>query len=317
MRSIRNLSMTLPFAFALISLLFLSDAFAASHDQLRAFMAKRYDPAIKAYEVSTGLSGSQCNLSSVYISGKDPVSGDKRDVVVKQYRPGANMLADSGRAIILMPPTGGENILDNKWANAFCKRGFRVALIQSWELIPESGVDIRQYDRTALRALVAMLHTSTYLTQSGAKSIGILGTSLGAIQATAAVGYDPRIKAAALIVGGIELHEIIAASNEQTIGAMRETRRQMWNMTQDQYRAALDKAITIEPGDFIGMSGPKRVFTVIGTVDSTVPTANQRKLWEAFGKQELIEMNKDHFNTIKDTALWKTVTIADFFNETL
>ncbi|RYZ77505.1 MAG: hypothetical protein EOP05_01605, partial [Proteobacteria bacterium] len=216
MSPVRRLSFTLPIAFLFVSLLFLTNAFAASHGQIRNFMAKHYNPRIKFFASDEGLSGSQCKLERVLIDGKDPVSYGSRIVDVKQYSPGAGM-PNSGRAIILLPPTGGENIIDNKWANGFCKRGFRVAVVKTWEVMPENDVDLRMYDRTALRALVAILHTTDYLQRTGAKSIGLLGTSLGAIQGAAAVGFDPRIKAAALIVGGIDLPEILTYSDEADI----------------------------------------------------------------------------------------------------
>lgn len=316
MRPVRNLSLTLPVAFLLVTLFSVTNAFAASQNQLRVFMAKHYDPKVTFFASDDGLSGGQCKMERVFIEGKDPVHMANRTLSVKHYIPGAGM-PNSGRAIILLPPTGGENILDNKWANAFCKRGFRVALLQTWELFPENDVDLKMYDRTALRAIVAILHAADYLTLTGVKSIGLLGTSLGAIQGAAAVGFDPRIKAATLIVGGIDLDEILTASDEQEIAALRNIRMGMWKLDSAGYLAALRKATVLEPGDFIGMSGPKKIFQVVATKDLTVPTANQLKLQAAFGSQEVVSVAKDHFGAVKHAALFLTTRAADFFDKNL
>jgi hypothetical protein len=316
MRPVRNLTVTLPFAFLLISLLFLTNAFAATHGQIRAFMAKRYDPNITYFASDDGLSGFQCKLQRVFVTGKDPVSQASRYIDIKHYIPGAGM-PNSGRAVIILPPTGGENVLDNKWANTLCKRGFRVAILQRWELLPEEQIGLSMYDRMSLRALVAVLHTSEYFAHTGAKSIGLLGTSLGAIQGAAAVGFDPKIKAATLIVGGIGLHEILANSDEQGITALRDARMQLWGTKLDAYQAALDKAISIEPGDFIGFSGPKKVLSIVALKDKTVPTANQMKMYDAFGKQELITLNKDHFGAVKHTGIMLSGQVSEFFDKNL
>ena len=316
MRHAKQLGIVLPLTFLLLSFAFLGSAFAATHDQLRAYMNRLYDPAIKSFVAPDGMSGWGCYLDRVFVDGRDPVTRANRTVNLKQYRPAPGM-PSSGRAIMVMPPTGGENPLDNKWANEFCKRGFRVVIVQSWNLFSDEEIDLRMYDRTAIRAIAAMLHTSEFLKQSGAKSIGLLGTSLGAIQGAAAVAYDPKISVGVFIVGGIHLGEILAASDEATIAKTREIRKDMWKMSQDQYLQKIEAATTVEPADFIGMSGPKKVLSVIATKDTTVPTRNQELLWEAFGKQDVIRFDTNHIGAVKKAGLFKPTYISNFFDANL
>lgn len=274
-----------------------------------------YDSKITFFQADKGSSLSGCRLQAVYVTGRDPVNGGQRNVEIKQYLP-TTADAHPEKAIILIPPTGGENIFDNKHANAFCDQGFRVVLIQRWNLFESADMALEAYDQEALRVIAAIRHSIEFLQQTGASSIGIFGTSLGAIQASFILGFDPRIKAGVLIVGGINLPDIIAQSTEKTLMKMREIRMQAWNMTQAQYALALKKAITIEPADFIGMTGTKPSLVIVGTKDTTVPTENQMLLMQALETSEVIYVPKDHFNTIK-TAASMSHRFVDFFKKYL
>src|SRR6185369_6171429 len=118
---------------------------------------------------------------------------------------------------LIVPPTGGENLVDQGWANFFCARGYRALILQHWDQDDAvTPLDLGMHDRGSLRALAAVRHAVEYAQDSGAASIGILGASVGAMTSAFAFGVEPRLRAAVLIVGGKAMPAIIARSTEQT-----------------------------------------------------------------------------------------------------
>ncbi len=291
-----------------------SFAQAAPPAALAQFIADRYDQHVTSFQsdIDTSLSG--CRLGAAYVTGRDPVNRGQRTITLKQYRPAAPAL-ESNRAVIIMPPTGGENVLDDKYANQLCSRGLRVVIVQSFEVLPDSNIDLGMYDRDALRSLIAIRQTVDFLTATGSHSIGILGTSLGALQASLATAVDSRISTATFIAGGLGLAAIIAKSNEPANAQLREIRLQKYNISQEQYEQSLNRAIHIDVAPFLdpSLAKTKKVLCVVAMNDTYVPTPTQFKLYDAFGRQGVITFEMDHVAAIEHAATFKSLAIINFF----
>jgi dienelactone hydrolase len=272
-----------------------------------------YDPAMQAAVTASGRSFALCATNSIRLAVNDPVTKVSGFVQITEYLPHTN----SDRTVILLPPTGGENAIDDGYANSLCSADFRVELIQGWYLDAESTLDMGMHDQGALRALAAVRHTLDFLKPTRATQVGILGTSVGALSSSLALNFDPRINSAVLIVGGLGMAEIIAASTEKGATALREARMKAFGLSsQADYLTALRQHVMIEPADFLGFSGPKKVLAFVGTEDVTVPTANQRELVAAYGA-ESDEYEGDHVHTIVHTFSWDRSRIAAFFDKNL
>src|SRR6185503_10156418 len=128
-----------------------------------------YDPRIEAVTKPAGRSLNGCALSLVTLHGKDPVAGGRRPVSLKQYAAKSR----SDKTILIVPPTGGENLVDQGWANFFCARGYRALILQHWDQDDAvTPLDLGMHDRGSLRALAAVRHAVEYAQDSGAASIG-------------------------------------------------------------------------------------------------------------------------------------------------
>ena len=301
-----------------ISAFFSAPAMATPPPALAELLAKRYDPRITFSEGETRESLRHCRVQDTFVEGTDPLTGGKRSISMKQYRAQLPVTTEN-RAVIIMPPTGGENILDDEWANQFCSRGIRVVVIQSFVTIEDSEIDLRMYDRNALRGLVAIRQTIDFLNKTGSQSVGILGTSLGALQASFATVIDPRLNTAVFIAGGLGLADIAAGSNEPIQKQLRETRKQTWKLDQAGYLAALKNAIHVDVGPFIDetLKSKKKVLSVIAMSDSYVPTPTQMRLYEAFGRQSVLTFEGDHVDSIKKTSMFKSLPVVNFLIQNL
>jgi hypothetical protein len=277
---------------ALIALLAVPTlALAAPPPEVLHVLGNAIRPGIR---VARSESVEPCAPAAVDLVGTDPITFRPRHVEVADYRP----RAAGGGAVLVIPPTGGENFLDRAYAADLCGDGIHAVILRRWEGDVRRDLDLGTYDRAELRLLAAAEHAIEYL--QPAPSLGILGTSLGALGASLVLGYDARVKTGVLIVGGEHLSEIIAHTDEP--GAAEVRRRQMRSYHLrgiGEYEAALRRAIRIEPADFTEFSGRKNVLLFLGTRDTTVPTKNQLELARSFSAPELSLYPGDHVQTIQ------------------
>ncbi|HEY8279700.1 MAG TPA: hypothetical protein VIH99_08755 [Bdellovibrionota bacterium] len=265
----------------------------------------------KAGEPTHGFDG--CVLTPVEITGADPVTGNPRKVKAVIYEPNRR---EATHTVLLMPPTGGENFMDRGYADTMCGKDFRVAILQRWDFDTQRDLDLGTFDRAALRTLAAAEHLLEYLRPT--KPVGILGTSLGALGASFIMSFDPRVQAGVLIVGGDNLDEIIAHSDESGVAQLRQKQMEKNGFRSvDEYQQAMKSAIRLHPSTFAGYSGPKNVKMYMGMADTTVPTKNQIDLQRALGNPSVVKFDGSHGATIFNTYMFEVDGVVSFLQQSL
>ena len=304
----------------LASLLFSSfSALANPPAEVLNLIERTYNPNVKAVETDVTTLVDLCNRSDVQLTAQDPVTMKPGTVKLTLLSPRFSSEDRSDlRTVVIMPPTGGVNALDWAYAARICLSNYRVAVVTNWDFDTFNELDMNMHDRGALRALAAIRHTIEFLNPKRASQLGILGTSVGAISSILATGYEQRISAAALIVGGVGISEIIANSNESHLSKLRTDRMAQFKIASiKDYQKALADHCKIDPKDFINYSGRKNIWMMIGTKDDTVPTANQWEAFNLFGQPASLMFPGNHLETITHTAFADTGAIIDFFNNVL
>ena len=301
--------------FAIAGMLVSLTAQAIPSPHLKSLVDRTVDKEITYFHAVEKQSVRDCPQGRTFITGKEPWTGQKRDIELDEYES-----KGSTRAVIIMPPTGGENLIDQNYGNIFCSQGIRTVIVRSFELFPEEGVDLNMYDIEALRSLAAIRQTAEYLQRTGAKSIGLLGTSLGAIQGAFGVMVDDRINTATFIVGGLGLAQIAAASEEPEQAQLRGIRMDMWKLNSAQYAEKLRQSSHVDAVPFADdptLAQRKKVLSIVAIGDTYVPTANQYRLYNVWGQQQIITMKLDHVSAVVTTALKHSTEIFDFFDANL
>lgn len=295
-------------------------AYAQPPQKILDLISRTYNPAIQSQQTDITQWYDLCHKEEVILTAQDPVTMKPGQVKFTTFvLKGSESRQRDLKSVIVMPPTGGVNVLDWAYAARLCVSGFRTAVVTNWDFDTFNELDMGMHDRGALRALAAIRHTIEFLNPKRPRQLGIFGTSVGAISSVMATGYDARISAAALIVGGGGLREIIARSTEQHLSDLRKQRMAAFNLTSvDAYQQMLSPHINIEPLDFIGLSGPKNIWMMIATKDDTVPTANQMKLYQAYGRPgNSLSYPSDHLGTILYTSANEGAKIINFFQRVL
>ncbi len=274
-----------------------------------------YDSKIEVSKVSSSFSLFGCPIEEYKIWGQDPVSLKARAVNLSFYR--ARGETSKSAAVIILPPTGGVNILDRGYANELCSAGISAVIVSSWEHQDSVGLELNTHDIGAARALAAIRHAVEFLEFNEIHSIGVLGTSIGAIAGVLAFGVEPRILAAALIVGSARFADVVAESDEAGAARLRKERMEQWGFASvEDYRESLRKAIGIEPFHFLKDTRGRPSLVVTADSDTTVPTPYQEELVQMLDAKN-IRLRGNHLRGIKDAFYYHRREITDFFSKTL
>jgi hypothetical protein len=301
--------------FTVIAFLFLfsGSAFAQPSPALLQRVRSSLHPGITSTQ--DGVPANPCDPFHVDIVGRDPINGFSRHVRTAVYVPAA-LDVTVVPTVLVVPPTGGENLIDRGYAKQLCAHGMRAAILESFGDDTTREMDLGTYDRAALRTLAAAEHLIEYLHPRG--KMGILGTSLGAIQAAFILGYDERISTSVLVVGGENLPEIISASDDKSVSKVRAQQMDAGHFRSvADFEQGLEGAIQIEPSTFEDFSGPKNVAFYVATEDSTVPTKNQYDLVRAFHGSDVTLVPANHFTTILRTYTEHAAAVVKFFGDKL
>lgn len=240
-----------------------------------------------------------------------PVTRDvKRDEFTVRYIE-FQPAKDSSKIVIVVPPTGGTNFMDRSYGANLCEKGIGAAIVDGWSNDDEFNYELEIHTRFYRRAQASI---DLVVDQFKGKSIGLLGTSVGAIHGAIAFERNENIKSAFLIVGGGDIPAIIATSDQQVmLDAKKERFKRFGFKSIEEYRAALKKVIPFEPLELSFNRIGKKLGMIISTNDSTVPTANQFLLRNKLHPDFEFQSSWWHVGTILKTWLFDKQTVVDFF----
>lgn len=209
----------------------------------------------------------------------------------------------SGKTILILPPTGGTNIIDRSYARLLCSKGFNVHILQKHTGNDEYSLDLDIHKRFYARVQRAV---DVILKEIPAKdSVGILGTSVGALHAAIAAGRVDRISRALIITGAADIAATIVDSDQGAMRDARAKRNQMFGFkTRDEYYHELKKHIELDPLNYESKFPLKKISLVIAKKDTTVPIENQILLKNVARPARILEMNNDHYWAIVKTWLF-------------
>jgi dipeptidyl aminopeptidase/acylaminoacyl peptidase len=126
--------------------------------------------------------------------------------------------------------------------------------------------------------------------------IGILGMSIGAIIASLLAESDDHIQAAAYILGGGNLSEIMASPQGYVKRRVREKIMTQNGMTPEEFqKAAAETLKPVDPLTFAGRLEPERIFMVNGRFDDVIPYKNAKELWNALGQPDWLVIPTGHY----------------------
>ena len=289
-----------------------ASAAAPTRQDALHMLERGYSPEVSLQESRLAGGDRDCDQFQTFLVNQDPVGGDKGRIEIAEFRPKKPTKADP---VLIMPPTGGRNQLDDRYAERICQNGRLAVIVMHWTGDDDKGTDWELHNRTPLRAVTALRNVIDYLKTP---KVGLLGTSLGAIYGASAFGAEPRIKAAVLIVGGGPSADVIATSDQEILAGLRTERFARFGFhTEQEYAEELRRHLVIDPILLAAPGAGKRALFMTADSDTTVPTANQLALWEAWGKPERVSLWAGHVGAIIQYSYFYREKVASFFESAL
>lgn len=122
--------------------------------------------------------------------------------------------------------------------------------------------------------------------------IGIAGTSLGAIVAALSSGVEPRLGAAAFLLGGVDLAHIVRNSSRMVLEREGLRRR---GLTEERLRELLEP---VEPTRYLAERAPRPSYVIAARFDSVMPRSATERLIAALPEPHVLWLDTGHFGGI-------------------
>ena len=250
-----------------------------------------------------------CTIETRWFTGWDPATQKASGREVHIFRP-ENPGKD--RPVILLPPTGGMNFLDRQMGKYFCSRNVTFYILAQFDGFADKDYDLRRHDRqirgntAALKELIQWIH----------QPVNLMGASLGALYAAAAMGADPQIEKVVLTVGGVDLAGILTDSQLESVTVQKINRKEIYHLTSDaDYLQLMKKSIHYDPGIFLSEEkNSERFLLFLSSEDTDVPTPYQKSLAEQLPKAKKTYFEAGHLWTVIRTYLFHREEIFNFFS---
>ncbi len=251
-----------------------------------------------------------CTIEAHWFTGWDPATGKASGREVHIFRPDH---PSKNRPVILLPPTGGMNFLDRQMGKYFCSRNVTFYILAKFDGFADKDYDLTRHDRqirgntAALKELIQWIHEPVHL----------MGASLGALYAAAAIGADSQIGKVVLTVGGIDLAGILTESDLASVTIQKTNRKKNYHLSSDEeYLQLMRNSIHYDPGIFLSEErNSERYLLFISNVDTDVPSKFQKQMAAQLPKAKKLYFETGHIWTVIRTYLFKRDEIFNFLTD--
>jgi dienelactone hydrolase len=227
-----------------------------------------------------------------------PRAHDPIEILWMQPRP---LSLDPRPLILVSPILSNKLTLMNAFASGFVRQGYSVAILPRKELAFDpyrSFVEAEAESRLVVLRARQALDWLGAQPQVDAGRVGVFGISAGGIVAASLLGADPRVKAGVLVFAGAPMADVFVASTEDSVREKIREAEQTQGWSRSQIRQMLFENLRTDPLVLAPRVKRESVLMFIATKDDSVPTATQKRLWEALGRPESYELSAGHYSGV-------------------
>lgn len=248
----------------------------------------------------------------------DPTDGKEFIVTAKSYRPEQK----NAPVVFILPTIIAESAVERRLANRFCNNGIAAFILDVVkDITPEDELpNLNAHDESYVRALAGVQTVIKNLSQdtSLSKNYGLMGLSLGGIQAAFIAGSEPLIKASVIVVGAGNVPGVLAYSDQKIVAKQREERFKLFNIPdQKAYEATLKPLISNDPINVAVNVLPGSMYMFIALNDKTVPTKYQQELRNKIADPLVYEIKTNHVGAVIKSGTIHAGKITHFFQRKL
>lgn len=246
--------------------------------------------------------------SSVRIEENKILKDGDFQVKYSEYHPKKDKFK---RGVVIVPPTGGVNYIDKRYAKGLASRGIPVKLIYDWTQGKPQGIELSLHQDFHSRAVRAIQMTAESFSKE--KEVSLLGTSVGGLFSTIAASRVDRLSRVLVVGAGLSIPEVIVSSDQQAMADLKNQRFEKFGFKTDAaYLQALSAEFHIDPTTLPPKFESKSLGVILITEDKTVPVKTQRQLQKLWDPELLIEIDAGHFWGIVRSWLFHQGKIEEF-----
>jgi pimeloyl-ACP methyl ester carboxylesterase len=204
-------------------------------------------------------------------------------------------------AILLLPGIWGDRVI-NGFARELAQKGFVCLQFSSQRYLTGLRSAAARLDTLAELIRLQVLEAAQlveWLSRQptvNSKRIGVLGISLGAIIGTLLTEAHPQIEAAAYLLGGGNLPEIMISPQGYVKGRIRDRIMLENGWSAEEFKQEAITALKpVDPLTYAGRLDAERILMVNGRFDKVIPYSNAKELWEALGQPDWIILPAGHY----------------------
>ena len=128
--------------------------------------------------------------------------------------------------------------------------------------------------------------------------IGVLGISMGGIEAALISAVDTRVKAGVFVLSAGDLPWVLTHTTEKGIVRKRKKHLETYNMTKERLYNYLQSVIVFDPISYAPYINSKNTLMVLGRYDTVTPLSKGMELREKIGNPETVVIPTGHFTAI-------------------
>lgn len=250
-----------------------------------------------------------CQMQRESVPVADPVqAGQWLTVHALHFVPSEKARVENA-GFLIYPSVAGTSPLEYLLAREACKRGLDAVILDTWTNPDHGSLEFTTHEHGFQRGLAVGQAVSTAF---GYERIFVAGMSLGGMYSSIFAGSDERAIGALIVAGGGPTDEVILNSNLVALQKLRKARKEAFGIDDAAYARLIHENVHMQTTDVVRPELRDGIFFIMADIDVTVPTINQQKLWEAWGRPEITHLQKGHFGTLVYAGLNMRRQIVDF-----
>jgi len=209
---------------------------------------------------------------------------------------------DNPPIILVIPILAGSYSFSKNVSEYLVKKGFSCLRFERIESPLDAEKGLQHTEMLLRHAIIDFRRVIDWLVERNGgrpSRIGVTGISMGAIAAALALEVEPRIGAAAIILGGGNIATILATSRESLVVRFQEGVMGAKGMTIEQFHEEATRLLApVDPLTYASRVDPHRILMVNARFDWVIPYQNSKRLWEAMGRPFWIRLPTGHYTAV-------------------
>jgi dienelactone hydrolase len=221
-----------------------------------------------------------------------PAGADSADSIAFEYYDVAGV--ERTPVIVLLPVFNGQLTIPRFFARYFANQGWAAVVVTRGRDPLDALTAPTGAVAGNLQAYSRVLDWIEHEPELDRQRIGVLGVSLGAMDAVMLAALDRRVNSLVIAMAGGDLSYVLANTNHRRVSRTMDDLAEDLGTSREAVGAKLDAAIKLDPLALAPYVDAERVFMVLTRTDAIIPFEAQEELRATMGSPEALYLVTGH-----------------------